>query len=129
MAWLACLGATVVVVVVVVVAGPGQGEGGKTGPGPTKPKLGTTGKPAKSKQKTLTLGQNLTFVIRQPVIKVSRIEHRNPSRLLVAEFLNVVLVLRSLGWGRIYFNLEKFVEHSRHPETPAHGREGLNCTS
>ena len=31
----------------VVVAGPGQGKAGKTGPGQTKPRLGTTGKPAK----------------------------------------------------------------------------------
>ena len=37
----------------VVVAGPGQGKAGKageTGPGQTKPRLGTTGKPAKPKQ-------------------------------------------------------------------------------
>ena len=26
-------------------------------------------------------------------------------------------------------NLREFVENSRHPETPAHGREGLNCNS
>ena len=34
----------------VVVAGPGQGKAGKAGktsPGQTKPRLGTTGKPAK----------------------------------------------------------------------------------
>ena len=37
-------------VVVVVAAGPGQGKAGKTGPGQTKPRLGTTGKPAKPKQ-------------------------------------------------------------------------------
>ena len=34
----------------VVVAGPGQGKAGKAGPGQTKPRLGTTGKPAKPKQ-------------------------------------------------------------------------------
>ena len=37
----------------VVVAGPGQGKAGKageTGPGQTKPRLGTTGKPAKPRQ-------------------------------------------------------------------------------
>ena len=34
----------------VVVAGPGQGKAGKTGPGQTKPRQGTTGKPAKPKQ-------------------------------------------------------------------------------
>ncbi len=33
-----------------VVAGPGQGKAGKAGPGQTKPRLGTTGKPAKPKQ-------------------------------------------------------------------------------
>ena len=33
-----------------VVAGPGQGKAGKTGPGQTKPRQGTTGKPAKPKQ-------------------------------------------------------------------------------
>ena len=33
--------------VVVVVAGPGQGSAGKTGPGQTKPRPGTTSKPAK----------------------------------------------------------------------------------
>ena len=45
--------ATAVVVVVVVVAGPGQGKvakAGKIGLGQTKPRLGTTGKPAKLKQ-------------------------------------------------------------------------------
>ena len=37
----------------VVVAGPGQGKAGKageTGPGQSKPRLGTTGKPAKPRQ-------------------------------------------------------------------------------
>ena len=38
----------------VVVAGPslaiGQGKASKTGPGQTKPRLGTTGKPAKPRQ-------------------------------------------------------------------------------
>ena len=34
----------------VVVAGPGQGKAGKAGPDQTKPRLGTTGKPAKPKQ-------------------------------------------------------------------------------
>ena len=37
----------------VVVAGPGQGKAGKAGkagPGQTKPRQGTTGKPAKPKQ-------------------------------------------------------------------------------
>ena len=34
----------------VVVAGPGQGKAGKIGPGQTKPRLGTTGKPAKPRQ-------------------------------------------------------------------------------
>ena len=37
----------IIVVVVVVVAGPGQAKAGNTGPGQTKPRLGTTGKPAK----------------------------------------------------------------------------------
>ena len=39
----------------VVVAGPGQGKAGKAGPGQTKPRLGTTGKPAKPKQAILRL--------------------------------------------------------------------------
>ena len=39
-----------IIVVVVVVAGPGKGKAGKAGPGQTKPRLGTTGKPAKPKQ-------------------------------------------------------------------------------
>ena len=34
----------------VVVAGPGQGKAGKTGPGQTKPRQGTTSKPAKARQ-------------------------------------------------------------------------------
>ena len=34
----------------VVVAGPGQGKAGKTGPGQTKPRQGTTSKPAKPRQ-------------------------------------------------------------------------------
>ena len=33
----------------VVVAGPGQGKAGMTGPGQTRPRQGTTGKPAKPK--------------------------------------------------------------------------------
>ena len=33
-----------------VVAGLGQGNAGKVGPGQTKPRLGTSGKPAKPKQ-------------------------------------------------------------------------------
>ena len=32
----------------VVVAGPGQGKAGKTGPGQTKPRQGTTSKPARA---------------------------------------------------------------------------------
>ena len=39
-------------ILVIVAAGPGQGKAGKagkTGPGQTKPRLGTTGKPAKPK--------------------------------------------------------------------------------
>ena len=43
----------ILLIIVVVVAGPGQGKAGmagKTGPGQTKPRLGTTGKPAKPKQ-------------------------------------------------------------------------------
>ena len=42
------------ILVIVVVAGPGQGKAGKageTGPGQTKPRLGTTGKPAKPNAK------------------------------------------------------------------------------
>ena len=42
-----------ILLIIVVVAGPGQGKAGmagKTGPGQTKPRLGTTGKPAKPKQ-------------------------------------------------------------------------------
>ena len=34
----------------VVVAGPGQGKAGMAGPGQTRPRLGTLGKPAKVKQ-------------------------------------------------------------------------------
>ena len=41
----------------VVVAGPGQGKAGKTGPGQTKPRLGTTGKPAKPKQSSVSIEQ------------------------------------------------------------------------
>ena len=42
-----------ILLIIVVVAGPslarGQGKASKTGPGQTKPRLGTTGKPAKPK--------------------------------------------------------------------------------
>ena len=44
---------------VVAVAGPGQGkagEAGETGPGQTKPRLGTTGKLAKLRQELRALG-------------------------------------------------------------------------
>ena len=39
-----------ILIIVVVVAGPGQGKAGQTGPGQTKARPGTTGKPAKPKQ-------------------------------------------------------------------------------
>ena len=45
-----------ILIIVVVVgaaaaaAGAGQGKAGKTGPGQTKPRQGTTSKPAKAKQ-------------------------------------------------------------------------------
>ena len=41
---------TPLILVIVVVAGPGEGKEGKTGPGQTKSRLGTTGRPAKPKQ-------------------------------------------------------------------------------
>ena len=56
----------------VVVAGPGQGKAGmagKTGPGQTKPRLGTTGKPAKatspSRQMALAKNQDQVLACQQ----------------------------------------------------------------
>ena len=45
----------------VVVAGPGQGKAGMTGPGQTRPRQGTTGKPAKPKQYSGDSVQNCHF--------------------------------------------------------------------
>ena len=54
----------ILIIVVVVVAGPGQGKAGKTGPGQTKPRQGTTGKPAKPKQ-DFGAGPDKTRLVRQ----------------------------------------------------------------
>ena len=59
----------------VVVAGPGQGKAGmagKTGPGQTKPRLGTTGKPAKPRQ----LGSRLR-VSRKPDFRANAVFQAN----------------------------------------------------
>ena len=50
---------------------PGQGKAGKAGPGQTKPRLGTTGKPAKPKQGVWSLSQlpKATPIMRIPTPK------------------------------------------------------------
>ena len=62
----------------VVVAG----KAGKTGPGQTKPRLGTTGKPAKPKQATTWI--LIMIMIMAQVIKVSRFEIQTPLCLVGA---------------------------------------------
>ena len=52
----------------VVVAGPGQGKAGMTGPGQTRPRQGTTGKPAKPKQDS-GMGMPSNFVTTGGIVK------------------------------------------------------------
>ena len=54
----------------VVVAGPGQGKAGMTGPGQTRPRRGTTGKPAKPKQNSgMGMGMSSNFVTTRRIVK------------------------------------------------------------
>ena len=70
----------------VVVAGPGQGKAGKageTGPGQTKPRLGTTGKPAKPRQSdhVISPGKKIAIFSVSKLILVSRLVISRDSRL------------------------------------------------